>query len=301
MDVECGIVGGGPAGLSAALLLGRARRNVAVFDDGRARNAVTRHTHGFLTRDGAAPADLRRWAWEDLAQYETVRHIPFRTRAARRSGCGFELLAENGIVYQARKLLLATGLAESLPEVPGIAAYYGSSLYSCPYCDGWELRDKPLIVIAGGAAAFPLVRLAYQWSRDLLLCMNGATAALTSDEQQTLWRHGVAVTQHRIAELVGEKGLLRAVRLENGAESHRVGGFLSTYWHPASRLGDMLGCEVNEQGGVQTDDLGRTSVYGVYAAGDASNISPAQALVAAGDGSRAAIGINTDLIGEDFH
>lgn len=299
MELECAIVGGGPAGLGAALVLGRARRRVAVFDAGKPRNAVARHTHGFLTRDGASPGELRQWAWQDIAGYNTVRHIRLEVVAVRRFGRGFELLTERGAVYYARKLLLATGLSEALPAVPGIGAYYGSSLFSCPYCDGWELRDRPLIVIAEGANAFSLARLVYQWSRDLLLCTNGADGGLSPSELQALRRHGIGVVRQRIAELQGEGGQLHAVRFEGGAVSRRSGGFVSPYWMP-SPLGEMLGCATNEQGGLWTDGLGRTSVCGVYAAGDASIIAPAQALIAAGEGSKAAIGVHTDLAGEDF-
>ncbi|MDQ6418781.1 NAD(P)/FAD-dependent oxidoreductase [Paenibacillus sp. LHD-117] len=301
MEVECAIIGGGPAGLNAALVLGRARRSVLLFDDHTPRNAVTRHTHGFMTRDGARPEELRELARQDIARYPSVYPVDRRVEAvAPAEGGGFLLRDRAGSAYYARKLLLATGLKETLPNIPEVEVYYGKSLFNCPYCDGWELRDQPLVVIAEGANAFSLTRLAYQWSRDLLVCTNGSTRSLSGAELRTLWNKGVAVTQHRIEALAGENGQLRAVRFENGAESSRVGGFVSPYWRQASPFGEQLGCAMNHQGGIQTDGLGRTSVHGVYAAGDSSIIAPAQTAIAAGEGSRAAIGMNSDLIREDF-
>ncbi|MEK3885535.1 NAD(P)/FAD-dependent oxidoreductase [Paenibacillus sp. PL2-23] len=301
MRVECAIIGGGPAGLNAALVLGRARRRVIVFDDNQPRNAVTRHTHGFITRDGVKPAELRNLAWQDIRRYPSVQASTKQmTGVMPLPGGGFRLQTGDGAVYQARKLLLATGLRETLPNIPGIRQFYGRSLYNCPYCDGYELRDQPLVVIAEGSGAFALARLAYQWSRDLLLCTNGAAGSLNQEEIRLLQRKKVQISYERIKELAGKDGALRSVQFENGKSMKRAGGFVSTYWRHASPFGDQLGCRMNEAGGMETDSLGRTSVYGVYAAGDASGIAPAQAVIAAGEGSRAAIGINTDLLREDF-
>ncbi|MHA6481923.1 NAD(P)/FAD-dependent oxidoreductase [Paenibacillus sp. strain BS8-2] len=302
MDAECAIIGGGPAGLSAALVLGRARRSVLIFDDDKPRNAVTRHTHGFLTRDGVSPQELRRIAKEEVARYRGVHQINRRMGTVSPfAGGGFLLRDGAGALYRARKLLLATGLKETLPDIPGASSLYGRSLFNCPYCDGWELRDQPLVVIAEGSDAFSLARLAYQWSRDLLVCTNGQSRSLSNDECRALASRGVAVSQRRIAGLLGANGQLRAVRFEDGSESFRTGGFLSPYWRQASPFGEQLGCAMSEKGGIITDGMGRTNISGVYAAGDTVVIAPSQTAMAAGEGSRAAIGINTDLVREDFH
>lgn len=298
--VDCAIIGGGPAGLNAALVLGRARRSVIVFDDNRPRNAATSHTHGFLTRDGVTPSEFRMLAQKDIGAYPTVAFECTRVTAIQRVGDGFRIGAGDGTWYSARKVLLATGLREALPTIPNIGAFYGRSLFNCPYCDGWELCDRPLIVIAEGMNAFALTRLAYQWSRDLILCTNGAKGTLTEAEMRKLQDRGIRVTQLRVVELVGNDGALSAIRLENGTWIRRTGGFVSPYWRQAAPFSDWLGCVMNEHGGIQTDRLGRTSVCGIYAAGDSSVIAPAQAVIAAGEGSKAAIGINADLIEEDF-
>lgn len=301
MDAECAIIGGGPAGLSAALVLGRARRRVLLFDDHKPRNAVTRHTHGFITRDGVSPQELRRLAREDVARYPNVYAIDRQVGSVSPLGGGGFLLRDSaGAAYRTRKLLLATGLKETLPDIPGASTFYGNSLFNCPYCDGWELRDQPLVVIAEGSNAFSLARLAYQWSRDLLVCTNGQTRSLSGGERRALASRGIAVAQRRIAGLVGTNGQLRSVRFDDGTESPRTGGFLSPYWRQASPFGERLGCAMSEQGGIVTDGMGRTNVPGIYAAGDTAVIAPAQTAMAAGEGSRAAIGINSDLVREDF-
>lgn len=300
MRMECAIIGGGPAGLSAALVLGRARRKVVLFDDKQPRNAVTTHTHGFLTRDGVKPEELRRLARQDVRKYPSVELESRRITGILPIPGGFRLQADDGKVYEARKLLLATGLKERLPDLRGLQGMYGKSFFSCPYCDGWELRDKPLVIIADGDQAFTLSRLIYQWSRDLIVCTNGSANRMAPEEMRLLYRKGIPVVNQRITELIGEKGQLRAVAFADGSSVKRAGGFVSPYWRHATLFAEQLGCRLNVSGGIETDSLGRTSVSGVYAAGDASVISPAQAAIAAGEGSRAAIGINTDLVREDF-
>lgn len=300
MQMECAIIGGGPAGLSAALVLGRARRKVVLFDDGQPRNAATMHTHGFLTRDGVKPEELRRLARQDIRKYPSVQFESKRIAGMMPIRGGFRLQADDGKLYEARKLLLATGLKERLPDIRGLQAMYGKSLFSCPYCDGWELRDKPLAVIADGDQAFTLARLAYQWSRDLLICTNGSASQPAAEELRLLRHRGIPVAHHRIVELAGENGQLRSIKFADGSSAKRAGGFVSPYWRHGALFAEQLGCRLNASGGIETDNLGRTSVYGVFAAGDASGISPAQAVIAAGEGSRAAIGVNTDLVREDF-
>ncbi len=300
MELDCAIVGGGPAGLSAALVLGRTGRHVALLDEGKPRNAVVRQTHGFLTRDGASPREMRQLAWNELVRYKSVVLYGEGVTAIRRLGRGFELAAGDGSTLYARKLLLATGLSETLPDIPGIRGFYGVSLFSCPYCDGWELRGQPLAVIAEGSGGFGLTRLVLQWSRKVTLCTNGMSRSLTDDESSLLRRHGVKIIHESITGFRGSEGRLSAIRFTSGRELRCIGGFVSPYWRQSSPFGVVLGCAMNERGGLETDGQGRCSVFGVYAAGDLTVMSPAQAIIAAGEGSKAAIAINSDLISEDI-
>lgn len=297
--LECAIIGGGPAGLSAALVLGRARRRVALFDEGEPRNAVTREAHGFLTRDGIAPAELRRAAHEDIRKYGNVSVHRMKVAEVANERGLFRLRTEEGERFEAKKLIVATGLKERLPAIDGLRELYGRSLFSCPYCDGWELRDQPLVVIGEQEEkAYHLAKTASQWSRNLLLCTNGS--AIAEGRKRALEANGIRWNESRIRVALGTDGILNRVIFEGGEEEPRRGGFVVTEWFQGSALAESLGCRMNEKGGIETDEFGRTSVEGVFAAGDAAVISPAQLIVAAAEGSRAAMGVNGDLIHESF-
>ena len=299
MIVDCAIIGGGPAGLNAALVLGRARRRVLVFDDNHPRNAVTQASHGFVTRDGVTPHEFRAMAHQELRKYPSVNMQPVRVTAIRHADDAFAIIAEQGDVFSAKTVLLAIGLKEILPPIDGLHDYYGKSVFCCPYCDGWELRDKPLVVISEGLQTFQLVKVVWNWSHDLLVCTNGHQA-LDSAQQATLRRKGIGVVEDRITTLVGKGGQLeRVVFATQGAHARR-GGFVAPQLLQASPFGEELGCEMNAMGGIVTDAFGRTTVPGVYAAGDASVVVPAQLIIAAAEGSRAAAGVNSDLTEHEF-
>ncbi|TCN20510.1 thioredoxin reductase [Mesobacillus foraminis] len=297
--LDCVIVGGGPAGLNAALVLGRARRKVVLFDSNSPRNAVTHESHGFITRDGIKPSEFRKIAHHDIAKYPSVMIRNEKITDVKKKGMLFELVTEEGECIQAKKVILATGLKEIHPSVDNLMNYYGKSLFSCPYCDGWELKDLPLIVLTEFPHAFHFVKIVYNWSKDLIVCTNGHKV-LTTEQKEVLQRKGIKVSEQKIKTLVGENGFLESVIFEDGQEVKRNGGFVTPQWIQASHLGQSLGCEINQLGGIITDELGRTNIEGVYAAGDTSVIAPSQVIIAAAEGSKAAIGVNTDLTQDEF-
>lgn len=298
MNYECAIIGGGPAGLNAALVLGRARRKVLLFDNEQPRNRVTRMAHGFMTRDGIPPAELRRLAHLELANYPSVE-IKSETIISikRLDQTHFELKTDKEI-FHSIKIILATGLRDEQPNIPNIEKFYGTSIFSCPYCDGWELRDRPLAVIAD-KNVFKLAKEVYTWSRDLAVFTNGE-GRLELEERDQLLAKGIQVYEDIVAGLEGDNGQLRSVRLEDGTLIDRFGGFVTPLWSHPNTFAEDLGCGLNEYGGIQTDEYGRTNVWNVYAAGDAANIVPSQLIIAAGSGSAAAIGVNGDLTNEYF-
>jgi thioredoxin reductase len=300
MVVDCVILGGGPAGLNAALVLGRARRTVLVFDDNQPRNAVTQESHGFLTRDGVKPDEFRNIAHQEISKYPSVEIRHTRITDVRNHESLFELVVDNSAVVQGRTIILATGLRETLPAIAGIHDYYGKSVFSCPYCDGWELREKPLVVIAEeGQRAFHMAKVVWNWSRDVLVCTNGH-ASLTQEQKETLQRNEIQVVEDTITALVGKNGMLERVMFASHEERTRQGGFVVPQWSQASGFGALLGCDMYALGGIVTDDFGRTTIPGVYAAGDASVVIPSQLIIAAASGSRAAAGVNTDLTESAF-
>ncbi len=299
MDWDCAIIGGGPAGLSAALMLGRSQRSVLLLDDHKPRNSVTEASHGYLTRDGIAPAEFRSLASNELAQYPSVRLRKSRVVSVERVNGGFRVYTAAGGSAAARTVLLAAGLQERFPDIPGLREMYGKSLFSCPYCDGWELRGQPLLTLSTGSGLFQQARLLLGWSRDLLVCSHGSSN-LTMQQRHALESRGVKVSSLRIAALEGSGGKLREVVFEDGSRIARSGGFASPDGMFGTPLGSQLGCAHDAHGSVSADGSGRTSVPGVYAAGDTAGFSPSQIVVAAASGTRAAVGIIGDLAEIDF-
>ncbi|MFY0760898.1 NAD(P)/FAD-dependent oxidoreductase [Metabacillus dongyingensis] len=300
MMLDCAIIGGGPAGLNAALVLGRARRSVILFDNDQPRNAVTHESHGFITRDGVSPREFRDLAHQDIRKYPSVQTKKVKiAEIQRESSSIFKLITQEGMSYLSRKIIVATGLKESLPNVKGIRNYYGKSIFSCPYCDGWELREQPLVLISENKNAIHMAKMIYQWSKDLVVCTNGKKI-MTETEEQLFKRKGIRIKEEPIVNLRGSDGNLEKVVFADGTELNRAGGFVTTELEQPNDLAHSLGCEMNKQGGIIADALGRTNVEGVYAAGDVSVAGPSQLIIAAGEGTRAAMGVNSDLTMEEF-
>jgi thioredoxin reductase len=291
MDVA--IIGGGAAGLSAALVLGRARRRVVVIDAGTPRNAPAAHMQGFLSRDGMPPADLLAAARAEVRGYG-VEILDARVVDA---APGFTLRLGGGRTVAARQVLLATGATDELPDVVGARERWGRDLLHCPYCHGWEVRDQPLGVLATGAGSVEYAQLLRQWTDDLMLFTH--THAVTDAERATLEARGIAIVEGPVERLIVSGDRLRAVGLADGRTVPRAALFIrpSLRTHPEGPA-EALGCESAAGGLVRADAEGRTSVPGVWAAGNAAN-PRAQVITAAGEGSAVAIAINTELVSDD--
>jgi len=299
MIYDCAIIGGGPAGLNAALVLGRARRTVALFDNNQPRNAVTHASHGFLTQDGVTPAEFRRIAYEEVLRYPSVEHHASKVTSVRRLADGFEVAADNGEAIQARKILITTGLKEILPDIPGVVDMYGQSLFNCPYCDGWELRDQPLIVVSDHERMYHLAKLLYGWSRDLVICTHGSSI-LTDEQKEQLISRGVTVTEQKVTAFHGQNGKLEQVEFADGSRINRTGGFITPAWVPQAGFCEELHYEKTELGGIQTDETGRSSIPGLFAAGEAASGGSSQLILSAAAGSLIAVHINMELTEETF-
>jgi thioredoxin reductase len=291
MDVV--VIGGGAAGLSAALVLGRSRRRTLVVDAGAPRNAPSPTAHSCFTRDGTPPAELLRIGREQLAPYDSVRVVGDRVTSVRPTDGGFVVdLAEGGEV-EARRVLLAVGVRDLLPTIDGIDALWGRSVLHCPYCHGWEVRDQPLALHATGAIAMEMAPLLLQWSRDLLLA-TGGDAELTHADRATLARLGVRVVDTPVQRVEGDEHEVRILFQDGGVE-RRSALFVRPAQELASDLPRRIGCELTDAGHIRVGADMQTSVAGVYAAGDAT--TPLQQIVvAAASGAQAAMMINRDLV-----
>ena len=291
------IVGGGPAGLSAALILGRCRRRVVLCDAGKPRNARSHGLHGFLTRDGINPRELRGIGREQLRPYGVeIRDLPV-THVETISG-GFRSQVEDGSCLESRKLLLATGVVDHVPQLEGMDQFYGTSVFHCPYCDGWEMRDQPLAAYGQGKSGAGLALSLKTWSRDVVLCTDGR-ARLRAQDRERLERHGIPVRQHRIERLEGHDGVLERIVFHGGEALARRGIFFSTGQNEACSLTAKLGCKFAPQGTVRTNLLQETNVPGLYVAGDACK-DVQLAIVAAAEGAKAGFAINTALQHAEF-
>lgn len=293
------VIGAGPGGLSVALNLVRARRRTLVLDSNRPRNAATLHSHGFLARDGISPLELRAIGRAEIESYPDAEFQLALTESVAASGHGFTVVARgvrgapNRTVH-ARVVVLATGVIEVMPELPSLRVFYGTSLHSCIECDGYENRDKPLALIGETDDLADRAILLSQWSRDIVVFTNGV-GVVSAEDEAVLGGRGIRVERRRIADVVGDRALLIGVRLADGTVVPRSAGFLRPVYAPSLQFAAGLGLATNEQGFVTTDAHGRTSLPGVYAAGDSTQPGPQQLIIAAGAGAKVAATVNRDL------
>lgn len=288
------IVGGGPAGLSAALILARSLRTVLLFDNARPRNAHASGIHGFITRDGIAPKEFIQTAHAELKQYQSITLIQKEAVGARKIEGGFEVQAEDGRCFTARKLLLATGVVDDIPKIHGILDFYGKTVHNCPYCGGYEVRGKKLAIYGKGQRGRKLSLTMLNWSPDVMLFTDGESE-LSSVDRARLRANGVTVVEDKITSLQGKNGQLEQIILANGNKIQRDALFFNTQSYIRSRLISQLGCRFDEDQGVPTGKYEMTEIEGLYVAGNICR-DVQLVIVAAAEGAEAAFGINAALI-----
>jgi thioredoxin reductase len=285
------IVGGGPAGLSAALVLGRCRRRVLVCDDGRPRNAASRAVHNFLGREATPPAELLRIARRELRPYAVELRHGRVVDAAARAG-GFEVRLAGGGRARARKLLIATGVRDNCPDIEGIRSLIGRGVYYCSYCDGYTVRDRPLVALGRGVAGANLALALTTWSGDVTYCTNG-TPKPRAGVCERLGACGIPVIATRLARVEGN-GRLEALITRRGRRIPCAGLFIQEGDRQQADLAERLGCRITRRGSVRTHAGGRTTVPSLFVAGDAADDVRA-VIVAAAGGAKAAFAINEEL------
>jgi thioredoxin reductase len=289
MDFDCIVVGAGPAGLSAALLLGRARRSALVLDSGRPRNYAAHAMHGVLGHDGLAPAALRERGVEELGRYGIEARSADITDAQMIDG-GVEI---DGIT--ARTVILATGMLDATPAIDGFDAIYGTSAHTCPYCDGWEHKDQRLAVFGPAFAGVHMGPLLRQWSPDVIVFSQG----IEPEDEATLAQLGVEVVSEPVERFVSDgDGQLQAIEVAGREPIERDALFFHVAMEPGNALAATLGCALEENGFVAAAPEDRqTSVDRVYAAGNCTD--PMQNVpLAIADGVRAGVAVNLRLLGQ---
>jgi thioredoxin reductase len=295
---DVAVIGAGPAGLSAALNLVRAKRTVLLLDANRPRNAATLRSHGFLTRDGVSPLELRKLGRAEVEQYPEATVVQaivdgvtadagvFRVHGAWR---GTEVSAT------ARAVVIATGLREEFPALPSLRAFYGTSVHSCVECDAYEKAGEPLAFVCETADVVDRALLIAAWTDDLVVYTNGV-APLDDQARRRLADAGVRVDERPVADLEGDRSGMTGVRLADGHVEPRTGGFVRPTWHVDLDWVDVA-LERDGEGLVVVDRAGRTSAAGVYAVGDVTPPGPEQLIVAAGHGAVTAAAVHRDLVG----
>lgn len=292
------IIGGGPAGLSAGLILGRFRRSVMICDSQQPRNAKSTGVHGFLSRDGIHPQDLLQIAREQLMPYSTVQFQTQEVTDVVQTDAHFTVSFQDGTSALTKKILFATGVKDILPPIEGLDALFGKSVFHCPYCHGWEVRDKAIAILANGEGAVHFAALLHSLSGDMVICSNGPSE-IGSDDRRQLDRLGIRVIETPILRLKRQDATLEGLVFTDGSELRRDAIFVRPAQEQHSSLPAQLGCAMTEMGYIAVDEQGKTSIEGVYAAGDLTTPKQ-QVLYAASAGAFAASMINSELAHEAF-
>lgn len=293
-EYDCVVVGGGTAGLSGALSLGRARRSVLVCTGGPPRNAAVAHSHNLFTRDGTSPSDLLEIGRSQLAPYKTVRVAELEVLEAQKTEPGgFRVRLSDGSEVKTRKLLLATGVKDTLNSPSGLQRCWGKNVFACPFCHGWEVQDQPWAVVVHEAAMVPVAKMCLNWTRDLVVCTHGKYTP-PADVAAEFARLNVPVFPQPITE-IHERGLV----FQDGTRLARTAVLYRPPQTQRSPLAQQLGCALDNGGLVKVSGFGATSVPGVFAAGDMT--TPIQSLaVASAAGNLAGVGVVKDLAHDEF-
>ncbi len=291
------IIGGGPAGLSAATVLARSRRSVAIIDEGRQRNLRSHGLHNYITRDGILPADFLDLVHEEIKQYP-VSFFQGRALSVTRSEDQFSVSCADGNNFISKRLLLATGVSDQIPEVAGMKELWGKSIFHCPFCDGFECKEQHVGLYAQQLNGYGMALALKHIARKLTLFTDGGTY-LRLAQKQKLEQQGIEVITKRIRKLLLDKGQLQGLELEDGRTVDCTALFTHHGISTNRSLLDQLGCRSTKKGAAITNRHQQTNVDGVYVAGDAS-IDMHFVVVAAAEGVKAAVAIHNDLLEKQY-
>lgn len=291
MVYDCIIIGGGPAGLSAALVLGRAKLNVLVIDDEQPRNRVVQESHGFITNDGLSPFEIRERALDNLSKYPSIQTMTDMVTDITPQKDFIVKTTKNQ--FTAHRIIIASGLQDVLPEIAGLQELYGQFFFNCPFCDGWEMKDKNLAVIAENEEMIlHFAQMIYHWSSQLSIFTNGLV--LSNSTKEVLQRNRIAVYEQEIKQVRHEQDYCKFY-LKDQREIPTEGGFLMPSFGVNLPFAQQLDLKLNEFNRLKTDESGNTSYKNVYATGDINTAFAEQLVHAASSGSKVAAGIVKEI------
>ncbi|MBN3584204.1 NAD(P)/FAD-dependent oxidoreductase [Algoriphagus aestuarii] len=292
------IIGGNYAGLAAAMALGRSLRKVLVIDAGNPCNRQTPHSHNFLTQDGKTPQEISSTAREQVEAYETVSFLSDAVISSEKSTYGFEIKTESGATFASRKLIFATGIKDILPEIPELKECWGISVIHCPYCHGYEVRNEKTGILANGDFGFEFGKMISHWTKDLTLFTNGKST-LSSEQKGKLAAKDVAVDERKIHQIIHQKGHIQGLKFEDGSQTELKALYVKPDFEQSTTMVSKLGCEIKPNGYLDVDQMQKTSVPGVFACGDNTNMFRSVAF-AVSSGTMAGAACNKELIDENF-
>lgn len=297
MDYEIIVIGGGPAGLSAALNFGRGMMHTLVIDEDKPRNRVTSESHGYLTQDGISPSEFKQKAKQDIAKYKDVSFLTESVLDIKENDDGFEVFIQ-GQSFTARQVLLATGLRERGPDIPSFNEFYGQSIFYCPWCDGYEMRHRKLAIIYTVEMMAHMVKLLSNFSKDLIVFTNGES--VTTEDKAWLKAKNIDIYTDFIADLNGENGQLTHITLANDEKVEVEGGFSQMQWDTHFDFLKNLSLERDENEKFEVNAFGETSIKHFYIAGETKDNFAGQIIDAAANGGMVAKMIMMTQINEDF-
>ncbi len=293
------IIGGGPAGLNAAVVLGRCRRKVLLFDHGKQRNRYSHGMHNYLTRDDVLPGEFLKISHKELQKYGVeVLHIEIK-KASKTADDRFEIKDCNGKIYHSKKLILATGLSDIMPKIKGAEEFYGQSLFHCPYCDGWECADKKIGVYSKSKGGVELALTLITWSNDITLYTDGSKK-IRQNDIKLLAQNNISVIEQRVISLEGENGKLKNIILKKGDAQPCDALYFSNGYEVQCDLVESLGCKTGKNNVAFTNKAQQTNIPGLYVAGDAAR-DMHFVVVAAAEGAKAGVYINKELNNESLN
>lgn len=292
------IIGGSYSGLAAGMALGRALRQVLIIDSGKPCNRQTPYSHNFITHDGKRPGEIAALARQQVETYATVEYFNGLATSGKKTTNGFEIQVVSGEVFAAKKLILATGIKDLMPPINGFSECWGISVLHCPYCHGYEVRNEPTGVMGNGDKGFEFITLISNWTKELTLFTNGKST-LTNEQAAKLIKHNINIVETEIERLDHLNGHLQKIVFKNGTTHSIKALYAPRPFEQHSTIPESLGCELNEEGYIQTDGIQKTTIPGVFACGDnATRLRTVANAIAMG--TTAGMMVNKEIVLEEF-
>ena len=297
-NFEIIIVGGSYSGLSAGMALGRAVRNVLIIDSEQPCNIQTPHSHNFITQDGKTPGDISTLARQQVEKYNTITFYNGLATGAKKTPYGFEIITESNDVFTAQKLIFATGVRDIMPNIKGFAECWGISVIHCPYCHGYEVRNKKTGIFANGDFAFHYAQLISNWTKDLTIFTNGKST-LNQSQIDQIAKHQIPVVEKKITSFKHHNGNIQQIVFADNSTFRLKAIYARPDFEQHCKIPEVLGCELTEQGLLKVDPFQRTTVKGIFACGDnASALRSVSNAVAAGNIAGAIL--NNEMTEEEY-